>query len=59
MSLPRCGLLAQVMEAEKCMVVDGVTYKEGTWISINGLTGEVISGQEDVKPPEISGARGL
>ena len=37
------------------MVVDGRTYKEGDWISINGLTGEVIHGQEEVEPPKISG----
>jgi pyruvate, orthophosphate dikinase len=32
-----------------------VTVKEGDWISINGSTGEVILGQEDLVAPELSG----
>ncbi|HEX9660518.1 MAG TPA: PEP-utilizing enzyme, partial [Rhodothermales bacterium] len=29
--------------------------KEGDWISINGSTGEVISGHQDLVEPELSG----
>jgi len=32
-----------------------VTIKEGDWISINGSTGEVILGAQDLVPPELSG----
>ncbi len=32
-----------------------VTIKEGDWISINGTTGEVISGKEPLVEPELSG----
>ena len=32
-----------------------VTIREGDWISINGSTGEVIQGQQDLVDPEFSG----
>lgn len=32
-----------------------VTLKEGDWISINGTTGEVVQGKEDLVEPELSG----
>jgi len=32
-----------------------IEIKEGDWISINGMTGEVIMGKQETKPPEISG----
>jgi pyruvate,orthophosphate dikinase len=32
-----------------------VTVKEGDWVSINGSTGEVILGAEDLVDPELSG----
>ena len=32
-----------------------VTVKEGDWISINGTTGEVVQGKEDLVEPELSG----
>jgi len=32
-----------------------VTVKEGDWISINGTTGEVILGKQDLVEPELSG----
>jgi pyruvate,orthophosphate dikinase len=32
-----------------------VTVKEGEWVSINGSTGEVILGAEDLVDPELSG----
>jgi pyruvate,orthophosphate dikinase len=33
--------------------VDGVTVKEGDWISIDGFTGEVILGALETRPPEV------
>ena len=35
--------------------IDGVTLKEGDYISINGSTGEVYFGQVKTKPAEVSG----
>lgn len=32
-----------------------IDVKEGDWLSINGSTGEVILGQEDLVPPTLSG----
>eukprot|EP01024_Parvocaulis_polyphysoides_P000714 TRINITY_DN1018_c0_g1_i1.p1 TRINITY_DN1018_c0_g1~~TRINITY_DN1018_c0_g1_i1.p1 ORF type:complete len:917 (-),score=219.29 TRINITY_DN1018_c0_g1_i1:768-3518(-) len=32
-----------------------IEIKEGDWISINGMSGEVIMGKQKTKPPEISG----
>eukprot|EP01023_Acetabularia_acetabulum_P001306 TRINITY_DN1048_c0_g1_i4.p1 TRINITY_DN1048_c0_g1~~TRINITY_DN1048_c0_g1_i4.p1 ORF type:complete len:916 (-),score=255.19 TRINITY_DN1048_c0_g1_i4:1067-3814(-) len=32
-----------------------IEIREGDWISINGMTGEVIMGKQETKPPEISG----
>ncbi len=39
----------------KTVDVDGVTLKEGDYISINGTTGEVYVGQVDTKAAELSG----
>ncbi len=39
----------------KTMTVDGVTYNEGDWISLNGSTGEVYEGQTKTIDPELSG----
>ncbi|MFH1594083.1 MAG: pyruvate, phosphate dikinase [Candidatus Omnitrophota bacterium] len=47
-----CGALAIDYSARQ-MKVNGVTIKEGDHISIDGTTGEVISGQIDTKPSEI------
>ena len=30
---------------EKTVIMDGKTYKEGDWISLNGSTGDVYDGQ--------------
>jgi pyruvate,orthophosphate dikinase len=38
------------------MEVDGVEYREGTWISLNGNTGDVYEGQIETISPEISGS---
>lgn len=39
----------------RTMEVDGLTLKEGDWISINGSTGEVYEGKIDTIDPELSG----
>lgn len=39
----------------RTMVIDGKTFKEGDWISINGSTGEVYEGQIKTIEPELSG----
>lgn len=40
---------------ERIMKVDGKTFKEGDWISLNGSTGEVYEGKIDTINPELSG----
>lgn len=40
---------------DKTVDVDGVTLKEGDYISINGTTGEVYVGQVETKAAELSG----
>ncbi|HNR68175.1 MAG TPA: pyruvate, phosphate dikinase [bacterium] len=37
------------------LTANGNTYKEGTWISLNGSTGEVYEGKIETKDPELSG----
>mgnify|MGYP006276455119 CR=1 FL=1 len=37
------------------ILVDGKTYKEGDWISLNGTTGQVLEGKIETKDPELSG----
>ncbi|MDR2039992.1 MAG: pyruvate, phosphate dikinase [Bacteroidales bacterium] len=39
----------------RTMTIDGKVYKEGDWISLNGSTGNVYSGQIKTKDPELSG----
>jgi pyruvate,orthophosphate dikinase len=39
----------------RTMKVDGKTYKEGDWISLNGSTGEVYDGKIATIDPELSG----
>ena len=39
----------------RTMKTDGVTYKEGDWISLNGSSGEVMEGKVETKDPELSG----
>ena len=40
---------------EKTVVMDGKTYKEGDWISLNGSTGDVYDGQVTTTEPELDG----
>lgn len=39
----------------RTLTVDGVTLKEGDWISLNGSTGEVYDDKIDTIDPEVSG----
>ena len=45
----------QVDYKEKTVVMDGKTYKEGDWISLNGSTGDVYEGQVPTTEPELDG----
>jgi pyruvate,orthophosphate dikinase len=49
-----CGAAAlQIDYAAKTMTVDGKTYKEGDYLSINGTAGEVYAGQIPTAASEI------
>lgn len=39
----------------RTMIIDGKTFPEGSWISLNGSTGEVYEGQIKTIDPELSG----
>lgn len=39
----------------RTMTVDGKTFKEGDWISLNGSTGQVLDGKLETQDPELSG----
>ena len=40
---------------KRTLTVDGITFNEGDYISLNGSTGQVIEGKVDTKAPELSG----
>jgi pyruvate,orthophosphate dikinase len=40
---------------EKSMTVEGKTFKEGDWVSLNGSTGEIYEGKVPTHEPELSG----
>jgi len=40
---------------ERTMEVEGKTYMEGDWISLNGSTGEVLEGKIATREPELGG----
>ena len=40
---------------ERSLTMEGKTYKEGDWISLNGSTGEVYDGKTNTIDPEVSG----
>ncbi len=43
----------------RTMTIDGQTWHEGDWISLNGSTGEVYDGQITTKNAELSGDFGM
>lgn len=45
----------QIEYNKNMFTVDGKSFKEGDWISINGSTGEVYEGQLETEHPELSG----
>lgn len=47
-----CGGL-EINYGSRTMTVKGKTLKEGDWLSLDGTTGEVISGKIDTKPSEV------
>jgi pyruvate,orthophosphate dikinase len=47
-----CGAL-RIDEEHKRFSVNGRTFKEGEWVSIDGGTGEVLAGEIGTRPPEI------
>ena len=49
----------KVSEATKSMEVNGTTYTEGDYISLNGSTGTVYEGEIKTVAPELSGDFGL
>ncbi len=40
---------------ERVLRIDGVAYKEGDWISLNGSTGEVYAGRVKTRQPDLDG----
>ncbi|CAG9462449.1 unnamed protein product [Pedinophyceae sp. YPF-701] len=42
-------------KAKTFTTTSGAELKEGDWISINGTTGEVVKGRQEVVPPTLSG----
>jgi pyruvate,orthophosphate dikinase len=47
-----CGAL-RIDEEHKRFTVNGRTFKEGEWVSIDGGTGEVLAGEIRTRPSEI------
>jgi len=47
-----CGAL-RIDEEHKRFTVNGRTFKEGDWVSIDGATGEVLAGEIRTRPSEI------
>ncbi|MFP4620651.1 MAG: pyruvate, phosphate dikinase [Bacteroidales bacterium] len=45
----------QINYRKKTMTVDGKTYNEGDWVSLNGSTGEIYEGKVPTHKPELSG----
>mgnify|MGYP002338706478 CR=1 FL=1 len=45
----------QINYRKKTMTVDGKTYQEGDWVSLNGSTGEMYEGKVPTHDPELSG----
>ncbi len=49
-----CGA-ALINEHARKMVIDGVAFNEGDWITLNGSTGEVIEGKAPLAEPGLTG----
>ena len=49
-----CGAL-KIKYAQKEMIIENRSIKEGDWISLNGSTGEIMLGQVPTTDPELSG----
>ncbi len=49
-----CGVL-HIDYAANRFSANGTTINEGDWLSINGTTGEIVVGAEDLVPPEMTG----
>jgi pyruvate,orthophosphate dikinase len=47
-----CGAL-RIEEESKQFTVNGRTFKDGEWVSIDGTTGEVLDGEIKTRPSEI------
>jgi len=45
----------QINYKNRTLTSEGVTFKEGDWISLNGTTGEVYKERVKTKDPELSG----
>jgi len=45
----------QINYKTRIMTIDGIDYKEGDWISLNGSTGEVYEGKIATEDAELSG----
>lgn len=48
----------EVDEENKTAKIGGHTFTEGDWMSLNGTSGEIITGQQPLKAPEMSGTLG-
>lgn len=52
-----CGAV-RVDEHARTVTMNGVTLREGDWVSLNGTTGEVLRGKQQLAPPALSGDLG-
>lgn len=51
-----CGCdVLEVDYATKSARIKDIVLKEGDWVSLNGSSGEVLSGKQPTKPPELVG----
>lgn len=48
----------RVNDADKAVVIGDKVIHEGDWLSLNGSTGEVITGKQPLSPPALSGDLG-
>jgi pyruvate,orthophosphate dikinase len=45
----------KIDDVNRTVTTNGITFKEGDWISINGSTGQVLEGQVPTHAPELTG----